>query len=138
MLTYRSLGPLILQRLVASWRLLAVLALGVLIAATLLAATPIYARVMNDLGLRTSLEKQVGSASRNGVFAFNLSLGTPEAAERSRSLADLLSRRLAWLSASEVSYAALPEMTLGHEGQPVPTGPFRPFVTIQTMSNIDD
>ncbi len=52
-----SIGPLMWQRLVANWRLLLVLAFGILVASTLLAISPVYTRVMNDLGLQESLAK---------------------------------------------------------------------------------
>jgi hypothetical protein len=45
-----SVGPLMWQRLVANWRLLLVLAFGILVAATLMAVSPVYTRVMNDRG----------------------------------------------------------------------------------------
>ena len=45
-----------------NWRLLAVLALGMLMAASLLAAAPVYARTMSDLGLTFTVRDQL---SRN-------------------------------------------------------------------------
>ena len=39
-------------RLLSNWRLLLVLAFGILVAATLMAVSPVYTRVMNDLGLK--------------------------------------------------------------------------------------
>ena len=48
---FSGVAPLVWQRLAASWRLLSVLAFGILIAATLMAVSPVYTRVMNDLGL---------------------------------------------------------------------------------------
>ena len=47
-----GVGPLAGQRLRASWRLLSVLACGIIAAATLMALSPVYTRVMNDLGLQ--------------------------------------------------------------------------------------
>ncbi|MDA0366621.1 MAG: hypothetical protein O2843_12290, partial [Chloroflexi bacterium] len=46
-----------LLRLAANWRLMLVAALGVVVAATLLAVGPIYALSMSDLGLRHRLER---------------------------------------------------------------------------------
>jgi hypothetical protein len=81
-----GVGPLVWQRLLASWRLLSVLAFGVLIAATLLAASPVYTRVMNDLGLRASLQDVLRNAGSNGALQFGLPLGSPQAASSAQSM----------------------------------------------------
>lgn len=56
----------VLQRAQANWRLLGVLGLGVLMAATLLASAPIYARAMHDLGLTYAIREELplGAGSR--------------------------------------------------------------------------
>ncbi len=129
-----------LQRLVAGWRMLAVLAFGIVVAATLMAVSPVYTRVMSDLGLEASLKKQIGSASRNGFVQFGLPLGAPESADQRRTLASILSDEISWLSGSEVRYSATPLLTLTQTGQPYPTGNGRTLtqVKVETMSGLDD
>src|SRR5918992_1557422 len=129
---FKGIGPLILQRLVASWRLLAVLAFGILIAATLMAASPVYTRVMNDLGLETSLAQHIGSSSRNGLVRFDLPLGSAESAEEARRLSALLNERLGWLTATNVRYGGLGPLTLAREVQPVSTDRFRTLITVHS------
>ena len=114
------------------------LSFGILVAATLMAATPIYTRVMNDLGLQDALQQEIASATRNGLNRFGLPLGQPEAATESLRMAGLLSDRIGWLTASEVRSATLSRMTLATPGQPTPAGQFRPFVSIQTTSGYED
>jgi hypothetical protein len=118
--------------------MLLVLAFGMLVAATLMAASPVYTRVMNDLGLESSLEAQIGSATRNGLVRFGLPLGSEEAATESRRMVDLAAREIGWFTGSEVRGATLAPITLGREGQPVPAGQFRPLVTLQTLSGFED
>src|SRR5215211_2672960 len=129
----QSVQSFMWQRLVASWRLLAVLAFGILVAATLLAASPVYTRVMNDLGLQTSLKEQIGSASRNSVTRFGLPLGDPQSGKQSAALASVFSKELGWLTASEARYGALNALTLGRAGQPVATGRFRDLGALQSL-----
>ena len=131
-------GPLILQRLRASWRLLAVLAFGMLTAATLTAASPVYTRVMNDLGLTSSLESRLGSASRNAAVQVGLPLGAPESASESASLRRILEEEIGWFTASEERYAVLTPLTYTREGLTVTNVPDRPFVAFQTASNFED
>src|SRR5262252_5576821 len=99
-----SLWPLVLQRFQASWRLLLVLGFGVLVASVLLAVAPVYTRVMNDLGLTSSLQQQVGSASRNGIIRFGLPLGTPQTAAEQRALTGIVAEQTSWFTKYEVRY----------------------------------
>ncbi|HNO66553.1 MAG TPA: hypothetical protein PKK39_09420, partial [Tepidiformaceae bacterium] len=50
-----------------NWRLLAVLGLGMLMAASLLAAAPVYARTMADLGLTFTVRDQLNDNPGNQV-----------------------------------------------------------------------
>src|SRR3954470_14262417 len=102
-----GIGPLIWQRFAASWRLLAVLGFGVLVASTLLAVAPVYTRVMNDLGLTASLKQQVGSASRNGIIRFDLPLGAPSTASEQRALTGILAQETSWFTGYEVRYGSV-------------------------------
>ena len=105
------------QRLAANWRLLMVLAFGILVASTLMAVSPVYTRVMNDLGLQESLEDQIGSSSRNGFSIQGQRLGDPENARREQELAQAMSREIGWFNEYEVRYGGLPFQLLAREGQ---------------------
>ncbi|HLF75895.1 MAG TPA: ABC transporter permease [Dehalococcoidia bacterium] len=137
---FTGIGPLIMQRLAAGWRLLAVLAFGILIAATLLAISPVYTRVMSDLGLEASLAQQIGSASRNGFVRFGLPLGAPDSAVERQTLASVLADEIGWLSASEVRFGGLPPLTLARPGEPFPTGSALslPQTRVVTASGLED
>lgn len=133
-----SIGPLMVQRLVSNWRLLLVLAFGVLVAATLMAVSPIYTRVMNDLGLRQAMEDQIGSASRNGAVVVGDPLGDVETAHRQQRLAQLLTEQIGWFAELEVRYGSLPLQTLAREGEPIPAGRDRILIAVQSMSGIEE
>ena len=132
-----GIGPLIWQRFAASWRLLAVLGFGVLVASTLLAVAPVYTRVMNDLGLQTSLKQQLQSSTRNGFTRFDLPLGSDSAVAEERALTAILADEVSWFSESEVRNAALTTLTFGREGQPPATDRFRLLVDLHTLSDVD-
>jgi hypothetical protein len=139
MRSIKGVWPLVRERLVANWQLLGVLAFGMLVAATLLAASPIYTRVMSDLGLEYSLEERLRTASRNTAIRFDLPLGTAEARSERTDIARLLGERLSWLTESEVRYASVQrDLTYASEGDTVPSGRFRTVLTLQTMSGIGD
>ncbi len=133
-----SIGPLMWQRLLSNWRLLLVLAFGILVASTLLAISPVYTRVMNDLGLQVALEKQIGSASRNGLAFTGLPLGDPENARNQQQLAQAMSEEIGWFNQTEVHYGAMDMLSLTSPGKPIPTGIAAPLIRIQTLSNVDD
>jgi len=133
-----SIGPLMWQRLAANWRLLTVLAFGILVASTLMAVSPVYTRVMNDLGLQESLEDQIGSSSRNGIFIQSQRLGDPENARREQELAQAMSREIGWFNEYEVRYGGLPFQLLAREGQPYRPGRDSPLIAVRSMSDIED
>jgi ABC-type lipoprotein release transport system permease subunit len=133
-----SIGPLMWQRLVANWRLLLVLAFGILVAATLLAVSPVYTRVMNDLGLQASLQQQIGSASRNGAIVHGQVLGDAGNGRRAQELAQTMSEEIGWFTETEVRFGAMPFLTLAREGQALATGMDRPLIRATTMSGIED
>ncbi len=135
---FTGIGPLVWERIVANWRMLTVLAFGMLMAATLLAISPIYTRVMNDLGLDFSLKEHLRSTSRNSLISFGQPLGGEQGAAANRQLVQALASKTAWFTGSEVRYGALPDLTQAEEGKPVPTGQFRTVVTLQTLSGLDE
>lgn len=88
-----------IRRLRAGWRFMLVAALGVLVAATLLAITPIYATSMSDLGLRFRLD---GELSQPGdaltyVEVDPFLLGEPTHRASARAIDKITEARLGWL-----------------------------------------
>jgi ABC-type antimicrobial peptide transport system permease subunit len=139
MRSIQGIWPLVRERIGAHWQLLAVLVFGMLVAATLLAASPIYTRVMSDLGLEYSLRERLERSSRTTAIRFGLPLGTAPAALEKQTIAALMDERLSWFTSSEVRYGAVQrDLTLAREGEPVPTGRFRTVLTLQTVSGLED
>lgn len=134
----RGSGPLIGQRIVTSWRLLAVLAFGMLVAATLLAASPVYTRVMNDLGLETALRQRLGRETRNTGIQINMPFGSERAAREAAFVTSVVSEELGWFTRSHVSYGSIVVFDYTREGEAVVNDPLRPLIQLQTASGFDD
>ncbi|HLG10123.1 MAG TPA: FtsX-like permease family protein, partial [Dehalococcoidia bacterium] len=133
-----SIGPLMVQRLIANWRLLLVLAFGVLVASTLLAISPVYTRVMNDLGLQQSLEKTLRSSSRNGFTMVPIPLGDPAVVRQQQELARAMSEEIGWFTKDEVRFGSLPLMTLARGGKLVTTPDEPVLIRVQGITRIED
>ncbi|MGE3858326.1 MAG: FtsX-like permease family protein, partial [Dehalococcoidia bacterium] len=113
-----------LQRLAANWRLMLVAAVGVLVAATLLAATPVYAAAMTDLGLHFRLDRQLPRpADRVGYIEVGrLLLGDPVDRARREALERIAEARVGWLG-TIVTEDRSPRLALtfvGHEASAPP------------------
>ena len=85
-----------LQRLRAGWRFMLVAAVGVAVAATLLAAAPIYAQTMSDLGLRFRLERGLDEPKDQVLSAqiIRMAIGDPGDLARREALAEVTAARI--------------------------------------------
>jgi putative ABC transport system permease protein len=133
-----SIGPLVVQRLLANWRLLLVLAFGILVASTLLAISPVYTRVMNDLGLQQSLEKTIGSSSRNGFTMTPVPLGDPAVIRKEQELARAMSEEIGWFTKDEVRFGSLPVMSLAHAGKVASSRDLPVLTRVYGVTRIED
>lgn len=101
-----------------NWRLLAVLALGMLMAASLLAAGPVYARTMADLGLTFAVRDQLSDNPGNRAEFRFVPLGTEEGQAIRESIANRIDERIGWFAASTSRYLRTARFTIGQEGEP--------------------
>ena len=133
-----SVSPLMWQRLVANWQLLIVLVLGILIAATLMAVSPVYTRVMNDLGLQESLDDRLRGASRNGFAMVPTPLGDGDAIRQQQELARTMSVEIGWFIGDEVRFGALPDLDLARVGQTIADPRERVLVRFMGIAGLED
>ncbi len=87
-----------------NWRLLAVLALGMIMAATLLASAPVYARTMADLGLTFTVRENLNDNPGNRVQFPAIQLATTEGINLKTAVADRVEERIGWFDAYEARY----------------------------------
>lgn len=117
----RNLVPtwrLFARRSGRTWRLLAVLALGMLMTATLLASSPIYARTMADLGLTFTVRDELSETPGNRVEFRNVALQSEEARNLRTAVAQRIEERLGWFAEGTSLYLRGPRFTIAREGEP--------------------
>lgn len=119
-----------------NWQLLAVLALGMLMAAALLAASPIYARTMADLGLTFTVRDRLGEAPGNRVSFPWIPLGTPEGQALRAAVERRIDERIGWFAAGESLVLVGPRFFLAPPGEPPP--PQTPIGQLQALTGYEE
>jgi ABC-type lipoprotein release transport system permease subunit len=100
-----------------NWRLLAVLGLGMLMAASLLAAGPIYARTMADLGLTFAVREELSESPGNRAEFRFVPLATEEGTAMRQSIETRIDARIGWFAASSSRHLRTARFTLAQEGE---------------------
>ncbi len=123
----------------ANLRLLAALLLGVLIAATLLATAPIYARAMADTGIAFAVAHRLGVAPTTEITSYEqgFPLGTADALAVQDAVGKRLQQRAGWFGKGIVRFYRTPALTLGRPGQPLPVGESRATVFVQALDGYE-
>jgi hypothetical protein len=85
------------QRVMSSWRLLSVTAVGVLVAAALLAAVPLYSTALSDLGLQFRLGKALDESRLNTISLGNLFPGDGQDVAKREAITQIFDARVGWL-----------------------------------------
>jgi ABC-type lipoprotein release transport system permease subunit len=82
----------------ANWRLVATLTLGVAIAAILLAAAPIYARAMADLGITFAIRDRLETTPATQVILRDRELATDDGRRLQEAVAQRAEERIGWFA----------------------------------------
>ena len=110
------LWGLLLRHGAASWRMLAVLALGVLVASTLLASAPIYARAMADLGLKFTVRDELRAEPSIRVGVEAQQLATPDSLAARAAVENRIDERLGWFALGRSMVVESARLTVGTTG----------------------
>src|SRR5215203_5967586 len=102
-----AVWQLVLRRGVANWRLLATLALGVVIASTLLASAPIYARAMADLGPTFTIRDELRVAPATRTEFRDIALGTDDGHAMRAAIERRIDERIGWFRAEQTRHLRL-------------------------------
>jgi len=119
-----------------TWRLLAVLALGMLMTATLLASAPVYARTMADLGLTFTVRDELSETPGNRTEFRNVALGTDEAGALRAAITLRVEERLGWFSTKTSLYLRGPRFNLVNEGEGIQ--PQAPLGHLQSLTGYEN
>jgi len=119
-----------------NWRLLAVLALGMLMAASLLASAPVYARAMADLGLTFTVRDQLNESPGNRVTFTAIPLATDEGIELKQAIERRIDERIGWFAGSSARYHRTGRFFAGVNG--AETTWLSPLGQIQSLTGYEE
>jgi len=130
---------LLYQRMRANLRLLAALLLGVLVAATLLATAPIYARAMADTGIAFAVSHRLGVPPTTQITTYEqgFPLGTGDARAVQDAVGKRVQQRTGSFSKAIARYFKTPGLTLGQPGQPLQQGESRTVLFVQAVDGFE-
>jgi hypothetical protein len=106
---------LVVRRMRANWRLLSVVAAGVLVAAVLMASTTLYTRAIAGLGLDSTLRAEVGDVGYVVAELNGVPLGGERSAEVRAYVDESLATRFGELSVGRVRGVQTPAIVLTPE-----------------------
>ncbi len=118
-----AIWRIVVRRAFANWKMLGVLAVGILVAATLLASAPVYSRTMNDLGLTYSVQEQLPGGPGTSVQVRGMPVGDEGAAMR-EAVGERIDDRLGWFSDETHRFDRLGALAITDPGdEPIDGGP---------------
>lgn len=94
----------------SNWRLLGVLAAGILVSAVLLASAPIYSRAMADLGLTFTIREELDGSAGATVEVPDIQLQTDDGSAVRSSIEARIDERLGWFRESQTRALELPRL----------------------------
>lgn len=112
------------RRGLANWPLLSILGLGVLVASTLLAAAPVYARVMSDLALTFRIQGQLDEAPATVVHLPESGLGTADGLALRDAVEQRIDDRVGWFRDVQFRYTVLADFWIEERPGDRPGLPF--------------
>lgn len=110
--------PLAIRRSFAGRGMMGVMALGIVVAATLLASAPIYARAMSDLGLRFFVKDELGARYAVWVEMGELPVATPDGIALRDAVQKQIDGRTGWFAASEARGITLGKFLIENPSAP--------------------
>lgn len=107
---------LVLRRSLANWRMLTTLALGIVVAATLLASAPIYARAMADLGLTFAIRDELQVAPATRTEFRDIPLQTTDGVNFRSAIEQRIDERIGWFREEQTRHLRAGRFTLQQPG----------------------
>ncbi|MCC7365952.1 MAG: FtsX-like permease family protein [Dehalococcoidia bacterium] len=114
----RPLLTLALWRSTSGKGLLALLGAGMLVAAALLAAAPIYSRAMADLGLTFAIRDELEGSEWTRVTVPRVGLGNEEGESLRTAVDQRITERLSWFEESRARFTRLGRFAAYHQDEP--------------------
>ena len=119
-----------------NWQLLAVLAFGMLMAASLLAAGPIYARTMAGLGLTFTVRDQLSESPGNRAEFPSIALATGEGTALHEAIGRRIEERIGWFAGGSSRHTRTGRFTIAQEGEA--SRALAPLGELQSLTGYED
>lgn len=129
-----SLITIILRRAAANRWLVAAMVVGVIVAAALLASTPIYTRALADLGLIHSLRQRLQDTAWAAVHLDGAPAGGAEGQKARDDTQALIQEHVGWLMEQEVLHVRSITFRLERPAEPLPRGRRQPRAFLESLS----
>jgi putative ABC transport system permease protein len=123
------------RRGLSNWRMLAVLAVGIVVASTLLASAPIYARTMADLGLTFVIHDELKDHPSTRIEMRDQPLDTQDSRVTRDAIEKRIDERVGWFESARERYLRAPWMPLAKANQAL--GPGSPFGQLQSLTGYE-
>ncbi len=125
-----------LRQMRASPALTAVLALGMLVAAVLLASAPIYSRSMADLGLTYTIRQELQGNATSQVLFPNVELQTDRGIALREAIEQRITERIGWFRREQTRSVQMGKFWLAKPGEPQRPG--QPLAEPQALQRYED
>jgi hypothetical protein len=118
-----AIWRIVVRRALTNWKMLVVLGLGVLVAATLLASAPVYARTMQDLGLTYAIREELPGGPGTRVVVRDLPIDD-DGMLRWAAIEERVDERIGWFTEEVRRFERLGALGITAPGEtPVEGGP---------------
>ncbi|MCK9521373.1 MAG: hypothetical protein M0R74_20465, partial [Dehalococcoidia bacterium] len=135
MKAFRGALRLALWRSSTGWGLMVLLGAGVLVAATLLAAAPIYARAMADLGLTFAIRDELEGRDTVRIEFRDRPLATEEGRDFAEHVEQRIDERVGWFRESESRHIRVGWFPVYHAGEESRVG--APLGEVQSLTGFE-
>ena len=121
--TYRlSLFSIIVRRIKDDWKLLSSVFIGIMIATTVAAATPVYLGALSQLSFEASLDRITSSILNGDVVAFDIPLSDKSIQSAEELLDSAINKHLSPIYLGRETYIKGPTSVIGTSEYPMPRG----------------
>ena len=123
MLRYRlTLFSIIVRRIKDDWKLLTSVFIGIMIATTVAAATPVYLGALSQLSFEASLDRITNNVLNGDVVAFDIPLSDKSIQSAEKSLDSAINQHISPIYLGRETYIKGPTSVIGTDEYPMPKG----------------
>jgi ABC-type lipoprotein release transport system permease subunit len=134
---FLSAWQIVIRRILANWRLLSTVLVGVIIAVALLSSAPLYSNAINDLGLKHSLDEQQIELLDLHVYAPNYFVSYDELYNAEGYISQQISRNIRTVIRQQERWIKTQTYYAYYTDRPTPSGPDQPTGHFHVFTNLE-